>query len=358
MRRELNIFVDPRKHRPLLLKTAKEKEGRVLFGTLYNEHGRYPIIDGIPRFVDKEYYTGKASTRPDARTAASFGNKWREKRNRELGIAKQDIKSLKEQFMALLGCRSISELKKILAGPKKILNAGCGVAWSEYLFNYDMDAERHCVDVSLSVEAAHKRTRYMHNVSVSQASIFELPYKNEVFDVVYSLGVLHHTPDPRKAFRALVKKVKQGGVLGIYIYNIKPLLRESADKHIREHTTAMGYGECMEFSKKISRLGKSLSRIKEPLTIEDDIDLLGIKRGRYSVHQFVYEHFLKCWYSDKSDIEYADLANQDWYHPYYASHHSREEVTGWFKKEKMRNIKCIVPRGWERSGYFISGIKG
>ena len=357
MRRELNIFVDPKTERPLLLKTAKMGGGHVISGTLYSDSSRYPIINGIPRFVDREYYTREASSHPEAKTTASFGNKWREARNRRLGAAKQDIKSLKEQFMAMLGCRSISELKEVLSGSKTILNAGCGVAWSEYLFNYDRNARRHSVDLSLSVDVAHDRTKDMKNVIVSQASLFELPYKDGVFDVAYSLGVLHHTPDPQKAFYSLLRKVKEGGILGIYIYNIKPLLRESADSRIRKYTTAMSYDKCMEFSKKMTRLGRNINKIKEMLTVEDDIDLLGIKRGRYNVHQFIYEHFLKCWYSPKWDTGYADLANQDWYHPYYASHHTEEEVTGWFKKAKMKNVKRIKPRGWEHSGFFISGTK-
>jgi SAM-dependent methyltransferase len=39
------------------------------------------------------------------------------------------------------------------------------------------------------------------------------------FDVVYSSGVLHHTPDPRAAFAALVRLARPGGVIVLGLYN-------------------------------------------------------------------------------------------------------------------------------------------
>jgi SAM-dependent methyltransferase len=39
------------------------------------------------------------------------------------------------------------------------------------------------------------------------------------FDVVLSLGVLHHTPDPRAAFAAVARLVRPGGVVVVGLYN-------------------------------------------------------------------------------------------------------------------------------------------
>lgn len=38
------------------------------------------------------------------------------------------------------------------------------------------------------------------------------------FDVVYSMGVLHHLPDPEEGFRSVAARVAPGGVLGVYLY--------------------------------------------------------------------------------------------------------------------------------------------
>jgi SAM-dependent methyltransferase len=39
-----------------------------------------------------------------------------------------------------------------------------------------------------------------------------------MFDYAFSVGVLHHTPDPKKAFRSLASKVKKGGAISAWIY--------------------------------------------------------------------------------------------------------------------------------------------
>lgn len=357
MRKELNLFVDPISKKHLDIKVEKEKFGHIIYGKLYNSTSVYPIHNGIPRFVPESFYKAPLCNSKEIQTAESFGNKWNEKRHGVLGRKNWDTENLTEQFMALLGCQSFSQLKDILGNAQYILNAGCGTAWSEYLFNINSETQRHCIDISLAVEMAYKKTKNFKNVIVSQASIFELPYKDETFDIIYSLGVIHHTPDPEKALKALVKKLKPDGLIGIYIYNKKPLIREIVDKEIREITTKMSYKECMDFSKKMTRLGKALNEIGTHITIKDNIHLLGIKKGKYSVHNFIYDYFLKCWYNPKQDTEYADLVNQDWYHPHYASHHTKEEVIDWFINADIKDLKCIQPKGWEYSGYFISGRK-
>ncbi|MEJ7758765.1 MAG: methyltransferase domain-containing protein [Gemmatimonadaceae bacterium] len=43
------------------------------------------------------------------------------------------------------------------------------------------------------------------NLNFFQVNLFDLPFREGVFDFIYSLGVLHHTPDCEKAFKGLVR---------------------------------------------------------------------------------------------------------------------------------------------------------
>jgi ubiquinone/menaquinone biosynthesis C-methylase UbiE len=53
-----------------------------------------------------------------------------------------------------------------------------------------------------------------------QADAFELPIRSEFFDCAYSIGVLHHTPYPEKAFGKMVDLVKDDGMIGLSLYDI------------------------------------------------------------------------------------------------------------------------------------------
>ena len=98
----------------------------------------------------------------------------------------------------------------------------------------------------------------------------------------------------KTSFKYLTKFLNQDGEISIYVYNKKSLIREFFDDHIRETTVNMSFSDCMKFSKDMALLGKSLSKLKNKITITNDIHVLGIKSGTYDVQRFIYWHFLKC----------------------------------------------------------------
>ena len=56
------------------------------------------------------------------------------------------------------------------------------------------------------------------NLFVIQADIYELPFELEAFSYIFSLGVLQHTPDPKKAFHSLPSLLKKDGKICVDYY--------------------------------------------------------------------------------------------------------------------------------------------
>ncbi len=101
---------------------------------------------------------------------------------------------------------------------KVVLDAGCGMG--RYLRIVAESTAGLIIGLELSpaVEAARELTRDLPRVGVVRGDLLRLPFAEGWFDVVYSLGVLDHTPDPRAAFMALARLVKPGGYLVVWVY--------------------------------------------------------------------------------------------------------------------------------------------
>jgi len=73
------------------------------------------------------------------------------------------------------------------------------------------------VDLSESVEAAGHFSRDLSNVAIVQADIYRLPFRDP-FDFAFSIGVIHHLPDPAAGIASVAKHVKMGGSLFAWVY--------------------------------------------------------------------------------------------------------------------------------------------
>lgn len=356
----IKYLVDPTVNHPFHVEAEKTIGNNLMKGRLVSHDGqiKYPIIDGIPRFVPENEYSSSQQNMSDAsQTCKSFGRKWKESEHFNFTGNHVQRQSLEEQFLALLGVNTKNDLNSIFKEGMNCLDAGCGIGWSEYLFNDNKTVNRFAVDFSESVEVAYDKTKVIDNVFVAQADITNLPFKDNFFDIIYSNGVLHHTNNTENSFTSLCKKLKPGGLIGIYIYNKKPFLRELADKEIRSVTTKLSYEECHEFSRQITELGNAFDKISEPLHINKDIPILGIEKGKYNLQRFIYDHFLKCFFNQDLGYEHSVTVNIDWYHPKFACHHTAEEISQWFINNDIKDTNFIQPEGWEKSGFFVSGRK-
>lgn len=100
---------------------------------------------------------------------------------------------------------------------KKVLDAGCGNGRFAH-YAAKCGAEVWAMDLGPAVEVANRNTADAGRAQVIQADLHRPPFAYESFDFIYSIGVLHHLPDPEKAFQQLLRYLKPGGEIQIYLY--------------------------------------------------------------------------------------------------------------------------------------------
>lgn len=111
------------------------------------------------------------------------------------------------------------------------LDAGCGEGRYSYVLSR-YGAEVVGMDLGNSVDFAYRRFQGHGNVHVVQASIYQPPFRVGVFDFVMSIGVLHHLPDPRAGFNALVPLLAPGGAMHIWVYGLENMSRMYRLSHL------------------------------------------------------------------------------------------------------------------------------
>jgi SAM-dependent methyltransferase len=159
---------------------------------------------------------------------------------------------------------------------KRVLDAGCGMGWyTEFLSERNHDGEVIGVDIA---SRAIKKGRALGNGTLVIGDISSLPFPDGTFDYIACEEVIHHTPDPKSTLAHLVSKLKPGGTYTMYIYKTKPLLCETADTTLRKETTEMDIEECLDFSRKMTKLGQALYDVDETIDVPD-IPTLGIRGG-------------------------------------------------------------------------------
>jgi SAM-dependent methyltransferase len=210
-----------------------------------------PLIAGLPRFLPAntakvligthgDYFlrypsvrpTGGDPTAPESlRTLGAFGDEWQ--RFPEIHAVHRQI------------------FDWYFDGPEpvrwkglRVLDAGCGMGrWLH--FARQRGAEIVGMDVSAAIDVAAARDG--DGADFVQADLRFPPFAPESFELVYSLGVVHHLEDPLVGVRALARLVRPGGELRLYVYRSlddEPLWRRlllNAVTALRRVTTRLPY---------------------------------------------------------------------------------------------------------------------
>src|SRR5215470_11940182 len=112
-------------------------------------------------------------------------------------------------------------LDRAIAGDARIVEVGCGTG-QMCLFLSRADRVIVGADLtraSLALGAAAARRFGLERVRFVETDLARPGLKARAFDVVYSSGVVHHTPDPRAAFARLARLARPGGTIVVGVYN-------------------------------------------------------------------------------------------------------------------------------------------
>jgi SAM-dependent methyltransferase len=179
------------------------------------------------------------------------------------------------------------------------------------------------IDLSAAAEVAARNLRDREFVAL-QADVFAMPFALERFDFIYSIGVLHHTPDCERAVKALPPYLKPGGTLAVWLYS--------------------GYNKWYRFSdiyrKVTTRLSPQAlhSFLKLAVPVINGVDsglralpIVGRPMSGMVRHVFPVNR--------SPQRSWRVLDTFDWYSPKYQSKHTYEQVFGWFEDCGMEDLR-------------------
>ena len=297
----------------------------------------YPIVNGIPRMISKAMRLALGEENPlekseifdrtGVETARSFGFEW------------SHFPEMRPEWESNFWDYMFPHTPESFSG-KRVLDAGCGSGRHTY-YAAQNKTEVWAIDISPAVEVAKYNTRLHNNVYVAQADIHQLPFEPESFDLIYSIGVLHHLPDPEAAFRNLLRYLKPGGWIHIYIYRKpenQPLKRAllALANGIRWITTRIPHRLVYGLSYPAAAVvhagfvwpyqmlaAAGLNRIAERIPMK--------QYARYPFRVCVNDQFDR--FSTPIEVRFT-----------------REEVAGWMRRARLEDIVISPNYGWCATG--------
>jgi SAM-dependent methyltransferase len=201
----VEFLVCPECKGELALQILDQLDEEIITGSLdcATCHKGYPIVSGVPRFAPHQ------QEQTVMNTVEGFGYQWQTFNE----VARAGQMGSPELFLDFIQPVTPEHFRQ-----KLVLDIGCGVGrFCKTAADFG-PAHVIGVDLSDSVDVAYQNLKQFPNIHIVQADIFKLPLK-PVFDYIFSIGVLHHTIDPRKSFRAIIQLLKSNGSVSVWVYS-------------------------------------------------------------------------------------------------------------------------------------------
>jgi len=318
----------------LRLKVLKHYKNNVIEGVLYCNNGHeFPIIKSIPRILKKEFmfkiYKNNKHFFNKYNINVDYSNSY--KKNIKEKIAESFTYEWKKynklyDFYEWQFLDWINPVKKDFFKNKLVLDAGCGNGRHTF-FAAKYSSEVIAIDLGESIEVAQDNNKNFNNVNFIQSDIYNLPFKNNIFDYAYCIGVLHHLPRPYEGFLNLIKYIKKNGRMSIWVYGNQSFI-----------IIIFNILRINLFSKISIRLNHFISNI---ITISlypiiyyyKLINQYTSNRFKYILPQFDFLVYLsKLNYKVIRSITFDQMLAP------VAFYYKREDIYAWFKRARLKNI--------------------
>jgi uncharacterized protein YbaR (Trm112 family)/SAM-dependent methyltransferase len=212
---------------------------------------------------------------------------------------------------------------------KRFCEIGCGLGILTNEAASGLEAEAWGMDLSTAVFRAAQRFKDNTRLHFVQASVFSPPFAPQLFDFVYSHGVLHHTWNTREAVRLAAELVRPDGSLYVWLYGYDDV-RISLPRRVAFALEALTRPV-------IARLPPALATavLLPTVPVYQFASLLGRRSGTHGAT-----------YSPQQALHAA----RDRFTPLFAHRHEFSEVADWYTDIGLKNIHKVagaeVSPGW------------
>jgi SAM-dependent methyltransferase len=100
----------------------------------------------------------------------------------------------------------------------RFFDAGCGIGRNSYWAMLEGAVGGVAIDLDeRSLGAARKNLSAHEAIEIRNQSIYDIP-EESAFDIVFSIGVIHHLAEPEAALQRLTRAARPGGHVLIWVY--------------------------------------------------------------------------------------------------------------------------------------------
>ncbi len=144
----------------------------------------------------------------DIKTIDGFGKEWHQ--FDQTGLSEYEIRSMFQKYFKVFPWHLVP---KTACG----FDMGCGSGrWAKIVST--KVGVLHCIDPSSAIDVAKRNLADSPNCYFHKCSVHQNVLPKKSMDFGYSLGVLHHVPDPYEGIKSCVRMLKPGAPFLVYLY--------------------------------------------------------------------------------------------------------------------------------------------